>query len=196
MTDQDLDSHLKELEKFYRDVLQMNFDLTGVTLPQKPGFQEYMVVPEELKGKEDLVFDLGTTWAKVNKYSHLSPIASSVDRKKDQKRPSGLYAFSHRGGDEPDKEHLGKSYDDAMAEKMFFLNPLEYLLCVFFHKWKYNDWMDDKGWTRTSSLWSDGSLVCKVFFPDLRLLFLGFCYCDSRNIVTGPRELFLGEFTL
>ncbi len=78
---------------------------------------------------------------------------------KGHERPSKSYAIRHQGGAEPDSEHLGKSYDDAMAEKMIFLTYREYLITSIRNLWEHGALFDTQGWTRTCSVWSGGGLV-------------------------------------
>lgn len=178
------------LEQYFSEVLSYTLELSSVVFPEKEGFATYMAVPMDLD--EDEIMKRITSHFKVNPYSWLSPIASNINRKVEQKRPQGLYVFAHCGGDEPDAKHLGKSYDDAMEVNMTFMNPKEYLLATGFHRWLKNHFMDVKGWTRTSSLWSDGGLVCGFWSPSSGRLCLNFGIRDSRFSDSGPRELFLG----
>ena len=179
------------LEQYFAEVLGYTLDLSGVVFPKKEGFATYMAVPVDLD--EDQIFSRITTYFKVGQYAYQSPIADNINRKIEQKRPQGLYVFAHVGGDEPDAKHLGKSYDDAMAVNMTFMNPKEYLLATGFHCWvNKGHFMDVKGYTRTSSLWSDGRLVDGYWYPDVSDFCLRGGSRDSRNSDDGPRELFLG----
>ena len=177
------------IEQYFREVLGYTLDLTGVVFPEKVGFPVYMANPQDLD--EDQIFSRITTYFKVGQYAYQSPVASNINRNVEQKRPQGLYVFAHVGGDEPDAKHLGKSYDDAMAVNMTFMNPKEYLLATGFHHWLKDHFMDVKGWTRTSSLWSGGRLVDGCFSPSNDGLCLSFGDRGSRDPVNGPRELVL-----
>lgn len=183
-------SAAEDIEKFYFEVLGISVDLTNVRFPEKAGFLVYMAVAPGLN--EDAVMGSITKHFKVGAWIWKSPIAANIDRASQQKRSEGLYVFSHVGGDEPDAQHLGKSYDDAVEAKMVFVNPLEYLLMTGFHMWKHGHWLDSKSWTRTSSLWSDGHLVCGRLGPQYLKLDLYYSSPDYRHEGAGPRELFLG----
>jgi hypothetical protein len=179
------------IEQYFAEVLGYAIDLTGVVFPEKKGFVTYMAVPTNLD--EDQIFSCITTYFEVGQYSWQSPVADTINRKIEQKRPQGIYVFAHVGRDEPDAKHLGKSYDDAMAGNMIFMNPKEYLLATGFHRWvNKNHFMDMNGWTRTSSLWSDGRLVCGYWPPCASRLCLRYGTRDRHHSVDGPRELFLG----
>ena len=179
-----------KIERFYKEVLGMMIDLTGVSFPEKTGFPTYMAVPLGLN--EDIVLTRLAKYFGVGVYTWLTPVAEKINRKSAQQRPTGMYVYCHVGGDEPDAVHLNKSYDDATGEGMLFLNPLEYLLVTGSHMWEHHKWMDVKGATRTSSLWSDGCLVYGGFNPDDCWVYLSDGRRDYRNRVFGPRELFLG----
>ncbi|MEK7118221.1 MAG: hypothetical protein AAB869_01295, partial [Patescibacteria group bacterium] len=142
------------IEQYFHQVYGHTLDLAGIEFPEKEGFTTFMSAPPELD--EDKIWECGTKYFKVNSYARKTPIASSIDRSFSlaQKRPSGLYVFAHRGGDEPDVMHR-KSYDQGMTEDLTFANPKEYLLMTFFHRFVKGYFMDKNGWTRTSSLWSD-----------------------------------------
>ncbi|OIO29126.1 hypothetical protein COX93_00580 [Candidatus Nomurabacteria bacterium CG_4_10_14_0_2_um_filter_30_12] len=179
------------LTKFFLEVFNFRINLSKAVFPEKEGFSVYMLVPPQFRGKEDMVIETGAKKFGVDFYKYQNPIASNIDRVLEQKRPNGLYVFAHRGGDEPDAEHLGKSYDDAMSVQMIFANPLEYLLLTLFHKWLNGKFMDVKGWTRTSSLWSGGVLVNGCWRSSDGKLRLGSGDHDNRGSGGGPRQLIL-----
>lgn len=178
------------IEQYFAKVLGYTLDLSGIVFPEKEGFVTYMAVPSDLT--EDQIFSCITTHFKEEQYSYQSPVASNIKREVEQKRPQGLYVFSHLGDDEPDAKHLGKSYDDAMAVNMTFMNTKEYLLVTGFHCWLKDHFMDVKGWTHISSLWSGGHLVNGCWRPGRGGLYLTGSDRDDRLSCDGPRELFLG----
>ena len=177
------------LEQYFREVFGYTLDLSGIVFPEKGGFSSYMAVPTDLD--EDQIFNRITTYFKVGQYAWKLLVASNINRSVEQKRPQGLYVFAHRGGDEPDAEHRNKSYDDATEAGMTFMNSKEYLLATGFHRWLNGHFMDVKGWTRTSSLWSDGDLVRGYWYPSRGRLYLSFGGRGNRDPDGGPRELVL-----
>ena len=177
------------IEQYFREVLGYTLDLTGVVFPEKAGFPVYMAVPTDFD--EDQIFSRIVAHFKVRQYAYQSQVASNINRNVEQKRPQGLYVFAHAGGGEPDAKHLGKSYDDAMQIGMTFMNPKEYLLATGFHRWLKGHFMDVKGWTRTSSLWSAGGLVRGDWVPSDGWLCLDVGFRGNRNMGNGPRELVL-----
>lgn len=179
-----------DMERYFKEVFAVTIDLTGITFPEKAGMPAAMVNPRTMNADE--ILKRLTAYFKVNPYVWKSPVVSNIDTTLEQPRPVGMYVYRHVGSDEPDKQHLNTSYDDATAAKMLFHNHEEYLYSTGFHRWKYGHFMDRKGATRTSSVWSDGSLVMGSFNPGHRKLYLPHGDCDRRNPDRGPRELFLG----
>lgn len=174
------------LEEYFQKVYGHTISLAGVQFPEKGEFSAYMAVPPGLS--EDTIMKRLIAHFGVNSFSWQSPIADNINRKLEQKRPQGLYVFAHRGGDEPDDIHLNKSYDDAMAQNLIFLNPKEYLLVSGFHRYTRGHFMDLKGWTRTSSLWSGGFLVSGSWSGAGAKLYLLRGNRGSRHSDGGPRE--------
>ena len=174
------------LEKYFREVYGYTLDLTGVVFPEKEGFGAYMAVPPKLN--EDAIASHLAGHFKVDMYSWKTPIATNLNRELEQKRPQGLYVFAHRGGDEPDDIHRNKSYDDAMGQNLTFLNPKEYLLASGFHRYTKKYFMDRNGWTRISSLWSDGYLVNGYWSDAYTGLCLSYGDRDNHAPDDGLRE--------
>lgn len=177
------------IEQYFHQVYGHTLDLAGIQFPEKEGFPAWMAVPPELD--EDKIWECGTKHFKVKPYTWKAPIASNINRALAQKRPSGLYVFAHRGGDEPDAMHR-KSYDQGMTEGLTFANSKEYLLMTGFHRFAKNYFMDRIGWTRTSSLWADGCLVYGGWLEAGGRLYLSGGDRASAHPGRGLRELFLG----
>jgi len=62
---------------------------------------------------------------------------------------------------------------------------------TLFHKWLNGKFMDVKGWTRTSSLWSAGGLVGGYWDSSNGLLGLYYGSRGDRGSGGGPRQLIL-----
>lgn len=174
------------LEKYFQEVYGYTISLAGIQFPEKGEFSAYMAVPPGLD--EDTIMKRLAAHFEVNPFSWRAPIVDNINREFEQKRPQGLYVFAHRGGDEPDDIHRNKSYDDAMSQNLIFLNPKEYLLVSGFHRYVSGHFMDRKGWTRTSSLWSDGYLVYGSWSDANAELYLNDGNRDLRHSDYGPRE--------
>lgn len=178
------------IENFYKEVFDFKINLSKVAFPQQNGFGTYNF--NTLCFHEDQIMEAYKKKWGINLYQWMSPAGEKIDHSKDQTRPKTPYPFAHVGGDEPDTAHLGKSYDNAMAEKIIFANSVEYLLMTGLHKFEKDFFMDKKGWTRTSSPWFDGSIVCGGWRDSNsihRFLFLvegDRDFCDSYG---GPRQI-------
>ena len=179
-----------ELEQYFKEVLDYHVDLTGLPFPEKEGMPVYMVGGLPLTTA--VIMERVTSHFKVGQYLWKTLEEGAMIRDMNQKRPQGRYMFAHTGSEEPDAKHRNKSFDDFTSEKLQCMDPSEYLLSTGFHMWKHKKWMDMVGWTRTSSLWSDGCAVCGGFDPDDQELYLCDDHRDNRSARAGPRELFLG----
>jgi len=177
------------LEKFFKEVFNEKVNLSKVSFPEREGMLVYCFNPRT-KNEDEIMDAIAKKWG-IDVYKYLSPVAKKIDRQNVQSRPKGPYAFCHTGEEEPDVKHRGKSYHDAIKEGFPFANAEEYLLMQAFHKYTTGHFMDIKGWTRTSSLWSDGNLVCGNYNSDESKLSLYSGYRDLRGSGDGPRELSL-----
>jgi len=177
-------------KKFYKEVLGRNVDLSKVVFPVHDDIAAYMAVTPALRGKEDLIMDKYVKKWGIGVYKYLSPISDNIRRDKEQARPKGIYVFGHRGGDEPDDIHRNKSYNIAVKEDFPFANPVEYLLMTGFHRFTKGYFMDRIGWTRTSSLWSDGDVVGGSWSDGGGELDMSWGGPGSADPGSGPRELF------
>lgn len=180
----------EELERYFKEVFEYSADLTCLPFPEKEGMSAYMVGGLPLTAA--FIRDRVTSHFKVGQYSWKTLREGAMIRDLSQKRPQGMYVFAHVGGDEPDTKHRNKSFDYFTSEKLQCMDPSEYLLSSGFHMWKHGKWMDTKGLTRTSSLWSGGRLVRGGWLPSNGELYLGHGARGDRGSDSGPRELFLG----
>ena len=184
----------QQLQQYFLEIFNLKINLSKTMFPQKDDFNTFMAVPPLVKLNEDKIMAAFVKKWGIDVYKYLIPVAKNINRDeehKNQPRPKGLYVFAHRGGDEPDAEHLGESYDDAISAGYSFTNAREYLLITGFHKFIMNKFMDKKGWTRTSSLWSGGDLVYGGWNDVGSELKLSGGSRGGRSSGRGPRELVL-----
>ncbi len=166
-----------QLAIYFKVVFGLKLNFTKFRFPRQESFSSYMVVPSELN-EDDIMEAFAKRWgSNKNLFRLKRPVTSTLDRTKEQKRPRGTYVFAHKGGGEPDEVFSGASYDNVAEMGINFANIKEYLLMTGFHKFKQdcflggiNGWarnyedrggefMDQNGWTRTSSFYTDGSLI-------------------------------------
>ena len=176
-----------QLQRYFWVVFNLRVDLSKEVFSQKDDFSAFMVVPPELD--EGIAIAAFVKKWGITIYQHLEPIAENINRNKEQSRPKGLYVFAHRGGDESDKQYLNRSYNTGILTGRPFANALEYLLMTGFHKFTKGYFMDRKGWTRFSSLWSDGNLVGGQFIRSKDELRLRRGFPGSCKPNCGFREL-------
>lgn len=175
---------------YYEKVFAIDVsEIAEMEFPEHATLQTYMAVSPKLD--EDQIMICLREYFKINLYRYKESVAKNINREREQKRPDGLYVFAHSGQDEPDADHCGKSYNDAIGEQMVFANAKEYLLMTGFHKFTKGYFMDKNGWTHTSSLWSGGSLVCADWSGGESRLRVGSGLVDSRDSDRGPRQLIL-----
>ncbi len=109
-----------------------------------------------------------------------------------QERPKADFQlFAHKGGAEPDGEFLNTSFNQFIKMDLPFASAKEYIAMQGVYKFATGKWMDKKGWTRTTSLWSGGKLVIGRWDPFNSGLELGCDYVSNQSSVYGPRQLVL-----
>jgi hypothetical protein len=110
-----------------------------------------------------------------------------------QTRPEADFQlFTHRGGETSDKKFLGLSFNQYIAMPETFVNAKEYIAMQGYAKFAPGgDWLDPRGWTKTTSCWSGGKLVGGDWHSDFSTLRLGWDYLRDQDAGKGPRQLVL-----
>lgn len=184
---------IPKLIKYYNEVYGLDVsEITDMSFPLHETLRTFMVVSP--KHNEDEIMEALAIYFNIGQDKYKNPVINNIDCEEEnriQKRPSGLYLFSHLNQDEPDAKHRGKSYDDTVNEKLLFTRAKEYLLIWGYKKYTEHKNMDTKGWTRTASLWSGGGLVGGGWRPSGSGLCLNGGDRGDRDADDGPRELFL-----
>jgi hypothetical protein len=180
-------NYKKDIEKFFLEIYGQTLDLTDVTFLENG--DHFMVNPGNLTS--DAIY----AGFKTMNFAASKYINGSIDTKRsggkshEPVRPSGLYPFTHRGGEEPDAEHLNKNYNMFSIDGKNYMTINEYMLVYQFMYWKFKIKLDKNGWTRTSSLDSGGCVMCGssngVRFE------LSWGSRDGQSSGRGPREVFV-----
>ena len=145
------DSRLLKEQQFLAS-LGIAVDIAGLTIPELPrGFNQIAINPVGQLRKEKLFELCSYKFLAWKYYNDLDKTTAQ-----EQARPKTTYVFGYRGGTEPDKEHLGKSHNKAMAEGMTFLTLEERIWAELRYFANTGRHLDEVGWTITSSLASDG----------------------------------------
>lgn len=173
------------LEKFYREVLRKEASFSDIIFPERNDVAGRMVVIPDLNFDE--MMENIASFFQINEYRY----KKNDKIQKMQQRPSGVYAFAYGETDEPDDKHRNKSQNDALKEGFLFADHIEYVLMTAFYRLTKGKFMDVKGWTRTSSRWSDGFLVFGYGLSGVSRLDLDNGCVDDSHPGKGPRELFL-----
>lgn len=177
--------HILLLEKFYREVLRKEVLFSDIIFPERNDVTGRMVVIPELNFDE--MIENIASFFNVNECRY----KKNDNIQKMQQRPSGIYAFSYAETDEPDNKHCGKSQNDALKDCFLFADHIEYVLMTAFYKFTKGKFMDVKGWTSTSSRWSDGRLLDGRCHSGNFGLVLDDGDVDYSLLGRCPRELFL-----
>jgi len=177
--------HILLLEKFYREVLRKEVSFSNIIFPERNDVSGRMVVIPGLNFDE--MMENIAKFFGCNEYRYMK----NDKIQKMQQRSSGVYAFAYGETDEPDDKHRNKSQNDALKEGFLFADHIEYVLMTAFYRFTKNKFMDVKGWTRTSSRWSTGDLVCGGWRSGGSRLDLGDGNVVDSDGDAGPRELFL-----
>lgn len=101
----------EKISKFTREVLGIEVDWSEVIIPTADisGMSHVEYIPASLS--EDQLFALyAKQFGKDKVWKYYDSITEAI--KEQQARPAGDYAMLHRGGEEPDTEHLNKSHND------------------------------------------------------------------------------------
>lgn len=180
-------AYKKDIETFFDEVYKEKIDLSNISFDEKH--------PHFMANSGTLTSDqiyAGFTTLKIGASKY---ITDSIDAKRtggksvNPDRPVDVYAFGHKGGDEPDTEHLGESYDMFSVDGKSYMTINEYMLVYQFMWWKFKIKLDKKGWTRTSTLDSDvGVLVGYSDGDEFRLFW---CDRDGHDPDGGPREVMI-----
>ncbi len=178
-------AYKKDIEKFFFETYGQTVDLSNIAF--KDSWAHFMVNPSNLTS-DGIYEKFKKLELSASKY-----VNDSIDAKRsggkahEPTRPKVLYSFGHKGGDEPDKDHLGESYDQFSVDGKNYMTINEYMLTYQFMWWKFKTKLDKKGWTRTSTLGSDGRVMNGFSNGDWFKLIWNFRV--GQHSVSGPREV-------
>jgi hypothetical protein len=96
--------------------------------------------------------------------------------------------FAHVGGDEPDNEHLNKSYNDATEAGLKFMTLKEGLISAFRYRFETDKMYDVKGVTRLATIDSDGCAM-RMYGDDDGRFYIDGSARGNRDSGRGPREV-------
>ena len=97
-------------------------------------------------------------------YKAYNSISKAI--KVQQDRPKGDYCFLHKGGAEPDAEHLNDSYNMFSVDGNKYMVPIEGMIAAFRYRTETGNMYDVKGLTRFHALDSDGDAVSMCGYDD------------------------------
>lgn len=175
----------KKVERFYKSIFNFTIDWSKVKLPVKVAGFDYLeyVLP---KLTEDDIFNAyAKKFGKDKVWKYCDNIHKAI--KEQQSRPSENYTFSHRGGIEPDVEHLNKGYDDFYQDGNNYMVPKEGLISAFRYRFETGNMWDIKGLTLFHSFVIGNVLGMRY---DVNGQFSVYHdNCDHRCPDFGPRQI-------
>ncbi len=179
----------EKVAKFTRETLgfRTEIDWTNTVIPvtEIADMQHFEFVPAAIT--EDELFAIyEKLFGKDNVYKAYKSISKAI--KTQQSRPVGDYCVLHRGGQEPDAEHLNKSYDDFSGDGKKYMTPKEGIIAALRFRVETGNMYDVKGVTRFHALDADGDAMFMYRYGDGRFYISG-SNRDYRFSGCGPREV-------
>lgn len=147
----------KKIDRFYKSIFSFTIDWSKIMIYQKvEGFDSLEYVSCKLT-EDDIFNAYAKKFGKDSVWKYYDNIHKVI--KEQQTRQSDDYSFSHRGGIEPDEEHLNKSYDDFYDDRNIYMVIKEGLIAAFRYRFETGNMWDVKGLTRFHTLDSHGSAL-------------------------------------
>ncbi|MBP6925442.1 MAG: hypothetical protein KBC22_00050 [Candidatus Pacebacteria bacterium] len=184
------------LEKFWWEVFGYRIDWGVYVLPRKSrGFSRLEINPGFSLKK--LISDSGDCKiARVWLYRNHNLFKRMQNSQSIHVRPTGPYAFAHRGTSSPDKLYRGASYNKTRSKEIMFMTDIEYLIrCTrnIFEKralfgQPFEGTVLDVSLSEHSAVWAYVSDKTHIDFQE--------CHKDGECYYSGPREIILADSTL
>ncbi len=176
----------KKNSLFWKKFFNIEIDWSEITIPPLDGkFKRIEFCPKNVT-RDELFKKYAETFGKDQIWKYCESIDKTV--KSEQIRPVKEYVFGHVGEIEPDKEHLNKSYNDAMKEGFMFMVAKEGLIAAFRYRFETKEMLDVKCVTQFATLESDGNIMdmCRNEQGKFHVDRYGPNYREPRN---GQREV-------
>ena len=179
----------EKIEKFYAEcfgIKTIDWINTPIPVTDIAGMNRLEFIPGT-RITEDQIFEAyAKKFGKDTVWKYYDSISKAI--KIQQQRPVNDYCALHKGGTEPDAEHLNESYDDFCNDGNSYMVPKEGMIAAFRYRFETGKMYDVKGATRLHALDSDGLAM------GMRRNVNGqFRMCrnvrDGRNSDRGPRQL-------
>lgn len=177
---------VEKLNKFWKDQFSHIIDWNSLTIPeQKKGFKILEYIPSCFT-EDDIFNKYAELFGKDKVWKLYDNILNTI--KDQQSRPACNRLVLHRGGQEPDAEHLNRSYNDFCSDGKQYMIPIEGLIVALRYRVEIGKMLDVNGLTRFHALDSGGLAMC-MYGSDGG----GFCisrfYRDDQHSACGPREV-------
>lgn len=149
----------EKISKFYSDCFGITVDWSLVTIPQAKGNLNHLELILADLTEDDIFKAYSKKFGEGNVWKNYNSITGAINPDDQQRRPDGNYPILHKGGAEPDKEHLNKSYDDFKNDGNKYMIVKEGMIAAFRYRYETGKMYDVKGVTRFHTLDSDGYVV-------------------------------------
>lgn len=176
----------KKIDRFYKSIFSFTIDWSKIMIYQKiEGFDSLEYVSHKLT-EDDIFNAYAKKFGKDSVWKYCDNIHKVI--KEQQVGQSGDYSFSHRGGIEPDEEHLNKSYDDFYQDGNDYMVIKEGLIAAFRYRFETGNMWDIKGLTRFHTL-DSGGLALYMRRNDHARFSVSHDNRGSHNSARGPRQI-------
>jgi hypothetical protein len=183
-----LQEERQKIEKFYAEcfgIKTIGWDKAPVPVTDISGMKVLEYTPVQLT--EDQIFEgYAKKFGKDSVWKAYESISKAIQTQ--QSRPTEDYCFLHKGGTEPDSEHLNKSYDDFSGDGNNYMVPREGMIAAMRYRFETGKMYDVKGLTRFHALDSDGNAMGMYRFFNGQFG-IGRNNRGNRDSVSGPRQL-------
>lgn len=178
----------EKIEKFYAKhfgIKSIDWSKTPIPASDIPEMKMLEFRPASIT--EDKVFEAyKKEFGEDKVYKAYTSISKAI--KVQQDRPKADYCFLHKGGAEPDAEHLNDSYDMFSVDENMYMVPIEGMIAAFRYLTETGNMYDVKGLTRFHALDSGGNAVDMCWHDNGRFN-IDYDYRVSRYPVCGPRQV-------
>ena len=173
--------------KFYKEIFDLDIEANGLPA-QNSNFTAIEYIDSRLTGPKLFA---GMCHPKVFGESvYKNDYSLDIDKmiREQQARPKSGYWFSHKGGVEPDAEHLNKSYNDFCKDGNKYMTPYEGIITAMRYKYETGKMLDIKGITRFHGLGHDGFVISMCCDDDGRF-YMDWFIRGYQFSVCGPRQV-------
>ncbi len=174
---------------------QFNTDIpeTDIIPPQPEHLSYLSWSPEKsLRNCDEVLQKYKEQFGEDNIYCYYDSIDESIQTQQDRTEES--YWYWHKGEEEPDKRHRGKSYDVFSKEETKYMIPFEGIVFAYEYRLSTGKMLDIDGVTYFHALYSGGNVI--LMCENDSEFYFDYNYRNRSNDKYGPREISFKTFLL